>query len=70
MSDKNVVGTLNHTRERAKGAGDRLIAFGEDRGLPTDGVVRWRDVKGFLDIRAIEIIIRTSSQRGEAHLIP
>lgn len=69
VADEDVVSALDDGRERPEGAGNRAVSVGKD-DVVADSVVGGRDVDGRLDIGAVEVVVRTAAQRGEAHLVP
>lgn len=70
MAHQHIVGALNDARKRAEGARDgAIIAVGEDR-TAADRIIGRRDVDGLLNVGTVEVVVRSTGQRGEAHFIP
>lgn len=70
MADDGVVCALDHAGKRAQRARDGLVSFGEDIVLAADEVVGRRSVDDGLHVRAVEVVVRSAGQRGEAHCVP
>lgn len=69
MSNDDIVGGFDDLGQRAQCTGHRVVTLGE--GVSSaDRVVGWRGVDGLLDVRSVEVVIGTTSKRGETHHIP
>jgi hypothetical protein len=71
MADDGVVGTFDDGWERSQRRWNGLITPREEVFTTTaDEVVGRRSVNNFLDIRSVEVVVWTTSERRESELIP
>lgn len=70
VADDGVISALDDAGKWPQSAGNGLIATGKDIGFAADSVVCFGNVESFLDVGAVEIVVRGSSQGWEAHLVP
>ena len=67
VAHEHVVGAVDHGGEGAEPRGDGLVAVREEIGATAaDGVVGGRGVYHFLDVGAVEVVIRAAGEGWEA----
>ena len=69
MADDDVVGSLDHTRQGAEGAGNRAVRLQKNVFIADHVIGRW-SVDGCLDVAHVEVVIRAPREGWEPHLIP